>query len=167
MHTLKLHLFVLMFILSAKVSFFSGLGCSWRHVSNRWHFIIQTNKDFDIQHIDSGTTWPPFSKRQCQDDFCEWKCMNFDLLYIELCPRGPINNILAMVQIMAWRRAIIWTNDGWFTDAYLRIPVSFTSSTCMQLKSYTTASNIPIQMTYLLIKALFNSYTVVSPPLCL
>ena len=31
-------------------------------------------------------------------------------------PKGPINNILALVQIMAWRRpgdkAVIWTNDG-------------------------------------------------------
>ena len=37
-------------------------------------------------------------------------------------PKGPINNIPAFVQIMAWRRpgdkrqAIIWTNDGSFTD---------------------------------------------------
>ena len=25
-------------------------------------------------------------------------------------PRGPINNIPALVQNMAWRQAIIWTN---------------------------------------------------------
>ena len=39
-------------------------------------------------------------------------------------PKGPINNIAALVQIMAWRRArrqaIIWTNDGQITDAYMR-----------------------------------------------
>ena len=37
---------------------------------------------------------------------------------------SPINSILALVQIMAWPRphdkAIIWTKDGKFTDAYMR-----------------------------------------------
>ena len=27
-------------------------------------------------------------------------------------PKSPINNIPALVQIMAWHRAIIWSNDG-------------------------------------------------------
>ena len=39
---------------------------------------------------------------------------------LKFVPKGPINNIPALVQIMAWRRAIIWTNDGLFTDAYMR-----------------------------------------------
>ena len=38
-------------------------------------------------------------------------------------PKGPIVNIPALVPIMAWRRPgdkpIIWTNDGWITDAYI------------------------------------------------
>ena len=34
---------------------------------------------------------------------------------------GPIDNILALVQMMAWRHPgdkplSDWTNDGWFTD---------------------------------------------------
>ena len=34
---------------------------------------------------------------------------------------GPINNIPALVLIMAWHRlAIIWTNDDYFTEAYMR-----------------------------------------------
>ena len=43
---------------------------------------------------------------------------------MKFVPKGPINKIPELVQIMAWRRpgdkAIIWTNDGWFNDAYLR-----------------------------------------------
>ena len=37
-------------------------------------------------------------------------------------PKVPINNILALVQIMAYLQvqAIIWTNDGKFADAYIR-----------------------------------------------
>ena len=39
-------------------------------------------------------------------------------------PKGPINNISALVQIMAWRRpgdkVKIWTNDGQIIDAYMR-----------------------------------------------
>ena len=39
---------------------------------------------------------------------------------LKFVPKGPINNIPALVQIMAWRRqAIIWTNDGQITDAYM------------------------------------------------
>ena len=44
---------------------------------------------------------------------------------LKFVPKGPINNIPALVQIMAWHcpgvkplhQAIIWTNDGEFTDA--------------------------------------------------
>ena len=38
---------------------------------------------------------------------------------IKFVPMGLINNIPAMVQIMACRLVIIWTNDGQFTDAYM------------------------------------------------
>ena len=31
---------------------------------------------------------------------------------LKFVPWGPINNIPASVEIMAWRQAIIWTNDG-------------------------------------------------------
>ena len=34
---------------------------------------------------------------------------------LKFVPKGPINNIPALVQIM-----IIWTNDGQFTNAYMR-----------------------------------------------
>ena len=51
----------------------------------------------------------------------------------EFVPKVQIDNIPALVQIMAWRRpgdkplyepmclhqSIIWTNDGYFTDAYI------------------------------------------------
>ena len=30
---------------------------------------------------------------------------------LKLIPRGPNNNILSLVQIMAWRQAIIWTRN--------------------------------------------------------
>ena len=33
---------------------------------------------------------------------------------------GLIKNIPALVQIMAWRQAIIWTNGVYITDAYMR-----------------------------------------------
>ena len=46
----------------------------------------------------------PFRRRYFQVHFLEWKCMNFDQNFIEVCPRGSINNIPALVQIMAWRR---------------------------------------------------------------
>ena len=36
--------------------------------------------------------------------FLEWKCMNYDLVFTEVCFKGPINNIPTLDQIMAWRR---------------------------------------------------------------
>ena len=41
---------------------------------------------------------------------------------MKFVPWGPINNIPALIEIMTWRQAIIWTNDGYFTDAYMRHP---------------------------------------------
>ena len=39
-------------------------------------------------------------------------------------PKVRINNIPALVQIMAWRltmqQTIVWTNDGSLTDTYMR-----------------------------------------------
>ena len=53
-------------------------------------------------HIEAETKWPPFSRRHFQIDFLEWKCMiNISLKFV---PRGPINNIPTLVQVMAWRR---------------------------------------------------------------
>ena len=40
-----------------------------------------------------------------------WIPIKISLLFV---PRGPINNIPALVQI------IIWNNDGYITDAYMR-----------------------------------------------
>ena len=48
--------------------------------------------------------WPPFSRRLFRMDFLEWKCMNFDWMSLKLVPNGAINNIPALVQIMARRR---------------------------------------------------------------
>ena len=38
-----------------------------------------------------------------------WILIKISLKFV---PKGPLNNILALVQIMAWRQAIIWTNDA-------------------------------------------------------
>ena len=39
---------------------------------------------------------------------------------LKFVPKGPSNNNPALVRIMARRQAIIWTNDGYLTDAYMR-----------------------------------------------
>ena len=50
-----------------------------------------------------------------------WIPVKISLKYV---PKGPINNIPALVQIMAWCRSgdkpLSETNDSWFTDAYIR-----------------------------------------------
>ena len=47
--------------------------------------------------------------------------MHFLKILLKFVPKGRINNIPeALVQIMAWHQPIIWSNDGKFTDAYMR-----------------------------------------------
>ena len=48
-----------------------------------------------------------------------WIFIKISLKYV---PKGPNDNIPALVQIIVWGwwQAIIWTNDGYFTDAYIR-----------------------------------------------
>ena len=67
-------------------------------------------------HIEPKSKWPTISWRHFETHFLEWKYINFDKDFIEVCSQGPINNIPALAR----RRAIIWTNDGKFTDAYMR-----------------------------------------------
>ena len=38
---------------------------------------------------------------------------------LKCVPRSPIDNKPAMVRVMAWHQAIIWSIDGSFTDAYM------------------------------------------------
>ena len=39
---------------------------------------------------------------------------------LEFFPKGPISKSPALVQAPARRQAIVWTNDGQFTVAYMR-----------------------------------------------
>ena len=56
--------------------------------------------------------------------FFEWKCMNFDWNFTEICSQGSnwqyysigSDNGLSLTR----RQAIIWTSVGWFTEAYMR-----------------------------------------------
>ena len=53
-------------------------------------------------------------------------CISIDIS-MKFVPNGSIGNIPVLVQMMAWRRleqAIIWTNVGMFTDAYMRLSTS-------------------------------------------
>ena len=52
--------------------------------------------------------------------FLEWDILISIKILLKVIPRGPINNIPALVQIMAWHRSIIYTYDEYFTDAHMR-----------------------------------------------
>ena len=71
-----------------------------------------------LQQVD--TLRPRKKYRHFADDIFKRIFLNENLwIFIQISPKfvpkGPINNIPALVQIMAWRRtwqAVIWTNDG-------------------------------------------------------
>ena len=51
---------------------------SMRTPGNRaWSFIIY--------HIEAETKWPPFCRRHFQMHFLEWKCLNIDYNFTEVC----------------------------------------------------------------------------------
>ena len=60
---------------------------------------------------------PGQNGRHFADDIfrCIFVNENFYILIwisLKFVPKDPINSIPALIQIMAWRPAIIWTNDG-------------------------------------------------------
>ena len=61
-----------------------------------------------------------FSKRI----FLNENCFIVIQISLKLVPKGPINNNPVLVQIMAWRQGIIWTNDGPGTDTHMLHSVS-------------------------------------------
>ena len=63
-----------------------------------------TNTRGKTEHIEAETKWPPFSRRYFQMHVLEWECMNFDWGFSEIFPKGPINNIAVLVQIITWHR---------------------------------------------------------------
>ena len=62
-----------------------------------------------INTLRPETIWPPFSRRHFQMHFLEWKTwilLKISLKFVPINFEMPvsINNILALVRIMAWRR---------------------------------------------------------------
>ena len=57
-----------------------------------------------LKHIEAETKWPPFRRRHLKCIFLNenvWIPIEISLKFV---PKVPINNISALVQIMAWRR---------------------------------------------------------------
>ena len=60
---------------------------------------------YQLCHVKAETKWTLFRRWHFQINFLEWKCMNIHYkIPLKFVPHGPINNIPALVQIMAWRR---------------------------------------------------------------
>ena len=67
-------------------------------------YLIESFSACFVQHIEAETEWPPFSRRHFQMHFLNenvWILLKISLKFV---PKVWINNIPALVQIMAWRR---------------------------------------------------------------
>ena len=77
-------------------------------------FLHQHTAVAEISHTESEIKWPSFRRRHFHMHFLEWKCMNFDWHFTEVCSHGSnleyssigSDNGLAPPR----RQAIIWTN---------------------------------------------------------
>ena len=59
---------------------------------------------FYVNTLRPKTKWTPFRRRYFQMHFIEWNVSTAIKNSLRFVPKGPINNIPALVQIMAWRR---------------------------------------------------------------
>ena len=142
-YTLKLDIFssVNLTQLPMALSFWRSENTGIRNISlnlvSHWHYFKISDSRFLscafgwMYKIDIAllrcllTKWPPFRRRHIQMHFREWKCMNCELNFIEICslrsnwqwPSIGSNNDLAP----NGRQAIVWTNDG---SVYWRIYAS-------------------------------------------
>ena len=57
-----------------------------------------------IKHNETDAEWPPFRRRHFKTHFLNENIRISIAMSLRFVPRGPINNIPASVQIMAWRR---------------------------------------------------------------
>ena len=109
------------------------MNLCWRscHIVSQWDTISMTHSMhvwiLKIEHIEAETKWPPFSRQHF------WRIsIKISLKFV---PKDPINNIAALVQIMAWRRP----GAKPLSEA---MPVCCTVGTPYNTVPYTTGSNI-------------------------
>ena len=98
----------------------------WRNWSpkNTYCWLVTVTNSGVVNSLRSRQNWFHFA-----DEI--FKCIVFNgnvwipvKISLKFVRKGPINNIPALVQIMDWRldrrQAIIWTNGGHYSDAYMR-----------------------------------------------
>ena len=77
-----------------------------------------------LKHIEAETKWPLFRRWHFQVHFLEWNVSIPIKISLKFVPKGSINNIPALVQIMAWRRIgdkpLFEPMTVQITDAYMR-----------------------------------------------
>ena len=95
-------------------------------MNNKGTFIIPPSLPLALPVI---TLRPRQNGRHFADDIFKCIFLNENVsiaikISLKFVPKGPINNIPSLVQIMAWRRPgdkpLSEPNDGQFTDAYMR-----------------------------------------------
>ena len=72
-------------------------------VSRRLDFKPESLCHLAFNTLKPRQKWPPFRRRYFQTHFLEWKCISIEIS-LKFVPKGPVNNIPALVQMVAWRR---------------------------------------------------------------
>ena len=84
----------------------------------------------DAMVLTTNTMRPKQNRRHFPDDIFKWIFLNENVyilirISLKFVPKVPINNIPADNGLApARRQAIIWTNYGYFTSAYMRLSAS-------------------------------------------
>ena len=85
---------------------FFDLRLNKRLSKQSWGWWFQTPSCSSLRHcnVKAETKCPPFSKRYFKLIFLNENVRLSIKISLKFVPRGPINNISALVQIVAWRR---------------------------------------------------------------
>ena len=126
-------------------------------LDNSWGYYL----DAHLRHIEAETKWTPFRRRHFQVNENVSIPIKFS---VKLVPKGPINNILALVQIMAWHRPgdklsswpmmvsllthICVTRSQWVKSSHCnsfedQVPIDVIISTELQILGYINGSRSP------------------------
>ena len=75
-----------------------------------FHFYVWKETAWETRHgiwegsLAFNTLWPRQNGPHFADDIFKWIFLNENVISLKFVPQGPIDNIPALVQIMAWRR---------------------------------------------------------------
>ena len=90
----------------------------WKHFPRYWPFARGIHRSPVNSPRKDQWKWPPFSKQHFQLHFCQWKCLNFNYNFTEVCSSWSNRQLVSISAgndlVLNSRQAITWTKNETF-----------------------------------------------------